>query len=109
MACAKRHRIPLAPVREVDEIMRDRHMRERGMREWIEHNETGRLVVPTPPLRIHGADPVAAVPSPKPGRHNREIYGNRLGLSAGEIAALARDGVIRAGSTAATIQAAGMR
>jgi len=29
-AIAKRHRIPLAPVRDVDEVMADRHMHERG-------------------------------------------------------------------------------
>jgi len=34
-AIAKRHRIPLAPVRDVDEVMRDRHVHERGMLEWI--------------------------------------------------------------------------
>jgi hypothetical protein len=27
-AIAKRHHIPLAPVRDVDEVMRDRHMHE---------------------------------------------------------------------------------
>jgi CoA:oxalate CoA-transferase len=93
-AIAKRHRIPLAPVREVDEVMRDRHMHERGMLEWIEHDEIGRIVVPTTPLRIHGADPVDTVPSPKLGQHNREIYGDWLGLSAAEIGALEQDGVI---------------
>src|ERR1700704_1159825 len=61
-AIAKRHRIPLAPVRDVDEVMRDRHMHERGMLEWIEHDEIGRIVVPTTPLRIHGADRVETVP-----------------------------------------------
>ena len=93
-AIAKQHRIPLAPVRDVDEVMRDRHMHERGMLEWIEHDEIGRIVVPTTPLRIHGADPVDTVPSPKLGQHNREIYGDWLGLSAVEIAALEQDGVI---------------
>ena len=93
-AIAKRHRIPLAPVRDVDEVMGDRHMHERGMLEWIEHDEIGRIVVPTTPLRIHGADPVNTVPSPKLGQHNGEIYGDWLGLSAAEIAALERDGVI---------------
>jgi crotonobetainyl-CoA:carnitine CoA-transferase CaiB-like acyl-CoA transferase len=33
-AMAKRQRIPLAPVRDVDEVMRDHHMHERGMLEW---------------------------------------------------------------------------
>ena len=36
----KRHRIPLGPVRDVDEAMRDRHMHERGMLEWIEPHGT---------------------------------------------------------------------
>ena len=46
-AIAKQYRIPLAPVREVDEVMHDRRMHERGMLEWIEHDEIGRIVVPT--------------------------------------------------------------
>jgi crotonobetainyl-CoA:carnitine CoA-transferase CaiB-like acyl-CoA transferase len=93
-AIARRHRIRLAPVRDVDEVMADYHMHEPGMLEWIEHDEIGRIVVPTTPLRIHGADPVDTVPSPKLGQHNREIYGDWLGLSAAEIAALEQDHVI---------------
>jgi CoA:oxalate CoA-transferase len=93
-ALAKRHRIPLAPVREVDEVMHDRHMHERGMLKWIEHDEIGRIVVPTSPLRFHGADPVDTQPSPKLAQHNAEIYGGWLGLSAAEIAELEHDGVI---------------
>jgi CoA:oxalate CoA-transferase len=93
-ALAKRHRIPLAPVREVDEVMHDRHMHERGMLKWIEHDEIGRIVVPTSPLRFHGADPVDTLPSPKLAQHNAEIYGGWLGLSAAEIADLEQSGII---------------
>jgi CoA:oxalate CoA-transferase len=93
-AIAKRHRIPLAPVREVDEVMHDPHMHDRGMLKWIEHDEIGRVVVPTSPLRYHGADTVETRPSPKLGQHNAEIYGGWLGLSAAEIAELKNDGVI---------------
>jgi hypothetical protein len=59
-----------------------------------QHDEIGRIVVPTAPLRVHGADPLDTVPSPKLGQHNREIYGDWLGLSAAEIAELEQDGVI---------------
>jgi CoA:oxalate CoA-transferase len=93
-ALAKRHRIPLAPVREVNEVMHDRHMHERGMLKWIEHDEIGRIVVPTSPLRFHGADPVDTQPSPKLAQHNADIYGGWLGLSAAEIAELEQSGVI---------------
>ena len=50
--------------------------------------------VPTSPLRFHGADPVDTVPSPKLGQHNDEIYGDWLGLSADELAALRAEKVI---------------
>jgi crotonobetainyl-CoA:carnitine CoA-transferase CaiB-like acyl-CoA transferase len=93
-AIAKRHRIPLAPVREVDEVMHDRHMHERGFLHEIEHDEIGRITVPSSPLRFHGADLVPMKPSPKLRQHNIEIYGDWLGLSADEIAGLERDGVI---------------
>jgi crotonobetainyl-CoA:carnitine CoA-transferase CaiB-like acyl-CoA transferase len=93
-AIARQRRIPLAPVRTVDEVMRDPHMHERGMLEWIDHDEIGRIVVPNTPLRIHGADKVPTTPSPKLGQHNDDIYGGMLGLSPGEIAELRADGVI---------------
>src|SRR5258708_5503764 len=93
-AVAKRYRIPLAPVREVDEVMHDRHMHERGFLAEIEHDEIGRVTVPTSPLRFHGADNVPLEPSPKLGQHNAEIYGGWLGLAAAGIAALQNDGII---------------
>ena len=90
----KQHRIPCAPVRNVDEVMHDAHMHERGMLELIDHDEIGRIVVPTSPLRFHGADRVATTPSPKLAQHNADIYGGWLGLSPGEIADLKQSGVI---------------
>jgi len=91
---AKRHRIPLAPVRDVGEVTHDAHMHQRGMLEWIDHDEVGRIVVPNTPLRVHGADKVPTTPSPKLGQHNAEIYGGLLGLSADEIACLEDAGII---------------
>lgn len=93
-AAARKHRIPLAPVRDVSEVMLDEHMHQRGMLEWMEHPELGRVVMPTTPLRLHGAGVAAMAPSPRLGQHNAEIYGGMLGLSTTEIAALQADGVI---------------
>ena len=81
-------------MRDVGEVMHDRHMHERGMLEWIEHDEIGRIVVPTSPLRFHGATPVATKPSPKLGEHNAEIYGRLLGLTADVLQALSEEQVI---------------
>lgn len=93
-AVAKRHRIPLAPVRDVGEVMRDPHMHERGFLANIDHDEIGPITVPNSPLRYHGADPPEAIPSPKLGQHNDEIYGGWLGLSASEIVDLKQAGTI---------------
>jgi CoA:oxalate CoA-transferase len=93
-AIAKARRIPLAPVREVDEVMHDKHMHERGFLDDIVHDEIGAITVPTSPLRFHGADRRGTTPSPKLGQHNEEIYGGWLGLSTSDITELRNAGVI---------------
>ncbi len=93
-AAASRARIPAAPVRNVAEIMSDPHMHGRGMLEHIDHPQLGRVVLPNSPLRLHGAAKVAPTPSPKVGADNLSIYGDWLGLSAGEISEMRAEGVI---------------
>ncbi len=94
MALMKKHRIPSAPVRNLREVMNDPHMHQRGMLETIDHPELGSIVVPTSPLRYHGADKVKTTPSPSVGQDNDAVYGGWLGLSAVEIADLKQSGVI---------------
>jgi crotonobetainyl-CoA:carnitine CoA-transferase CaiB-like acyl-CoA transferase len=93
-AIASRYRIPCAPVRTVDEVMRDPHMRERGYLERVQHPDFGEVTLPNSPLRLHGAESVAAVPSVALGQHNMQIFGDWLGLSATELDALKHEGVI---------------
>ena len=93
-AQGRRFRIPLSPVRDVSEVMVDPHMHERGMLEWVDHPELGKVVLPTTPLRVHGTDVAPAVPSPKVGEHNQKVYGEWLGLTDTEIASLRAEKVI---------------
>ncbi len=93
-AVARRYRIPCAPVRDLLEVMNDKHMHGRGMLEWIDHPEFGRLVAPNSPLRLHGADKVPTAPSPALGADNEAVYQGWLGLSDDEFAALRRNGVV---------------
>ncbi|WP_244524903.1 MULTISPECIES: CaiB/BaiF CoA transferase family protein [Bradyrhizobium] len=89
-----KYKVPSAPVRDLIEVTNDKHMHERGMLEWIDHPQFGRIVVPNSPLRIHGADKVERTASPRLGQHNHEILGQMLKLSADEIGRLEADGVI---------------
>ncbi len=94
VAACKAGRIPAAPVRNALEVMEDRHMHARGMLERIDHPSLGPVVLPTTPLRLHGADRVESIPSPKLGEHNLEIYGEWLGLGEAGVADLKAAGAI---------------
>ncbi len=93
-AIASRYRIPCAPVRSVDEVMRDPHMHERGYLEHVHHPDFGEITLPNSPLRLHGVERVAAVPSAALGQHNTQIFGEWLGLSATDLDALEQAGII---------------
>ncbi len=94
VAACKAGRIPAAPVRNALEVMEDRHMHARGMLERIDHPSLGPVVLPTTPLRLHGADKVESIPSPKLGEHNLEVYGEWLGLGSAGVADLKAAGAI---------------
>jgi crotonobetainyl-CoA:carnitine CoA-transferase CaiB-like acyl-CoA transferase len=87
-------RVPSAPVRDVREALQREHLHERGALEWFEHPSLGRIALPQSPLRLHGAEPARAARNPNLGEHNAEVYGELLGIRAGELAELARAGVI---------------
>jgi len=91
---ARQFRIPCSPVRDVSEVMHDPHMHGRGMLEWVDHPDLGRVVLPTSPIRLHDTGIAAATPSPHLGQHNDEVYGGWLGLDADAIAALRAERVI---------------
>jgi crotonobetainyl-CoA:carnitine CoA-transferase CaiB-like acyl-CoA transferase len=94
VAAAKRYKIPCAPVRNAIEVMNDAHMHERGMLERIDHPSLGPIVVPNSPLRLHGADRVPPIASPRLGQHNQDVFGTWLGLGEEGVAALQADGAI---------------
>lgn len=93
VAASKTHRFPLAPVRDVPEVMHDAHMHARGALSWVEHPELGRVVLPSSPLRLHGAANVERTPSPRLGEHTDEVL-SWLGKDPATIARLRRDKVI---------------
>ena len=89
-----RHRVPCAPVRDLDEVVNDAHMHQRRALEWVEHPVYGRVCLPNSPMRYDGVEPMALKPSGELGRDNRLVYGDWLGLSDAEIVRLAEEEVI---------------
>ncbi len=91
---AREHRVPLAPVRDLGEVMNDPHMHERGMLQWVDHRDMGRVVLPHSPLRFPDIGQLPLEPFPRLGEHNAEVYGQLLGLSGDALGRLADEGVI---------------
>ena len=89
-----KHRVPCAPVRDLDEVVNDPHMLARRALQWIEHPELGRIPVQSSPLRFEGVDPLPIVPSRRLGEDNVAVYGGWLGLSRDAIATLEEQEVI---------------
>ncbi len=89
-----RNHVPCSPVRNLDEVVNDKHMHARRALEWVEHPMYGRVCLPNSPLRFDGVEPIAIRPSGTLGCDNQEVYGDWLGLPADEIAGLQAEGVI---------------
>jgi len=95
-ARVREHGIPSAPVRELDEVVHDAHMHQRGMLVEIDHPDYGPIVVPRSPLRYEGVPEMEIRPSAHLGADTREVLAGFLGLDAAEIESLEADGVVAA-------------
>ena len=86
--------VPCAPVRNLHEMLDDPHLHARGSLRWIEHPQYGRIAAPASPLRFDGAASLPERVSVPLGTDSRAILAEHLGLSDGELDALANHQVI---------------
>lgn len=94
VAAAQRSGVPAAPVRDLEEVVNDLHLHERGMLRWVDHPEVGRVVLPSSPLRFEGAPAPELVPSPRHNADEAEILGGLLGMGEAERDALRAAGAV---------------
>ena len=76
------------------EVVNDPHLHQRGMLQWIDHPELGRIVVQSSPMRYDGAPPLPHQPSEQLGADNESVLTGWLGLSQDDVERLAKEGVI---------------
>lgn len=86
--------VPIAIVRDVDEVVKDAHLIERQFLQWVNHPTLGEIPLPHSPLRFHGStlrqlDLFHAV-----GEDNEAVYGEFLDLNPSEIEVLRERGVV---------------
>ena len=87
-AVARQAHLPAAPVRQLEEVIHDPHLHQRGMLQHVDHPDLGSVVLPSTPLRLGDAPAPRLRPSPRLGQHNAQVYGELLGLSADRLATL---------------------
>jgi len=85
--------VPAGAVFDTLELMNDPSLSERGIMQTIEHPTTGKVKMPAWPVRFDGK-PIKVKPSPTLGQNVDEILGSWLGMGAGDVAALKKDGVV---------------
>jgi len=82
--------VPAAPVRNLDEVVHDRNMHERGALQYQDHPEFGRIIVQQSPLRFDGLEPMQISPSRALGADTLKLLSSMTSLSEDEIAAMTR-------------------
>ena len=86
--------IPIGPVRNAEQVLKDEQMVFREFFVEIENNEYGKLKYPGVPYRFSEIRREAPVPAPSLGQHNEDIYCGRLGYSRCDLVKLKEAGVI---------------
>jgi crotonobetainyl-CoA:carnitine CoA-transferase CaiB-like acyl-CoA transferase len=86
--------VPCGIVASVDELFADPHYAARGNIARVSDPRAGTLAVPNVVPRLTGTPGGIDTLGPGLGQHNEEILGGLLGMSAGELKALADRGVI---------------
>jgi len=85
--------VAAAPSRDARDLMRDPHLRARGVFVELDHPETGPRDFVGLPWRMSGCQPALKRP-PLLGEHNDYVFGQLLGLDEAEIARLKESGII---------------
>ena len=86
--------VPAGPINDCARVVQDPHIA--GAREMfavVDHPVAGKVTLTNQPIKMSETKTGVRSASPALGEHNADVYG-RLGLSAADLAALQRDGVI---------------
>ncbi len=87
--------IPAGAVLDTMELQNDPTFEQRGIMQVMHHKVHGDFKMPAWPVRVDGKPP-RVTPSPVLGEHNAEVLASWFGMSADDIAALRREGVLGA-------------
>ena len=92
LALALEHRVPLAPVRDFEEVRNDESLANQFV--TIDRPDTGPVSYAGPPYKLFGQDVLSPSPAPLLGQHNADVYCDGLGYTKEELVKLYQTGII---------------
>lgn len=94
MAVFRREGVAAAPVYDARELLADAHLQARGIHVRVPDEDLDSIQVQGPVPRFSATPGTVEHLGPTLGQHNKEIYGELLGIPSDELAALAHRGII---------------
>ena len=92
LALALEHRVPLAPVRDFNEVRNDESLADQFIP--VGRADTGSVSFAGPAYRLPGEEVSPPRPAPLLGQHNAEVLCDRLGYSKEDLVKLYQTGII---------------
>lgn len=86
--------IPCGPIQDVEQVVQDPQVAQRGMIRQVTHRRAGTIPIADSPVRLSRSDTGIKGPPPDFGEHTVETLVSLLGLSPDEVAGLAARGII---------------
>jgi len=93
-ALLEQYEVPSAKVATVADIVNDPQVRHRQQIVEVDHPKAGKVPLHGVTIKLSESPGAVQRPAPVLGEHNEEVYGEWLGLSAAQVAALKEDGII---------------
>ncbi|MYW91691.1 CoA transferase [Amycolatopsis rubida] len=94
MTVFRREGVAAAPVYDAPQLLEDPHLKARGIHVRVPDEDLGSMRVQGPVPRFSATPGRVEHLGPALGEHNKEIYGELLGIPSDQLAALADQGVI---------------
>jgi CoA:oxalate CoA-transferase len=88
------HRVMCGPVNNIEQVVRDPHINERGMFVEVHHSQAGKLKVVGTPMKFSRTPCRIEKASPELGEHTDEVLSAWAGLTKEEIEELRESGVL---------------
>ncbi len=86
--------VPIAPVYQVDEVVKDPQLAARGMFVDLDHPNAGKIKVPNFPVKLTETPGEVVSAAPLLGQHNKEILMEILGYAEEDVEKLEKEKVI---------------